>query len=622
MGNLIWHKVYNIQGHDQVGKIVATSDGGYLLAGFINNRALYLALRIDSLGNVLWTKTYGLQTSFASDAVQLPDGGFLLTGSSFVTSLNSHINVTRIDSVGNLVWSKKWDNTGNEGGRRMLKLNNNSFLISGYTNSPGWSTGGQGGFLLKIDQNGNTQRFITIDGPGEDFPYALRQKGPNEVLYGGYTNSPDTSNFDVWLMSLDTNLNLNWYRVYGDNDREVIQNIHTTPDGIRMTGVTESYGVPIRSSYFIQTDSIGQSGCFDTLFTPIVQTDSFTTGSVPFSTTSPVITGTTPVLLDSSLSPTQFIPCQTCVMNADFQPVAPSVCEGSTVNFTNTSTDAVGYEWWVDTVLVSTQTDFTYIATLPGSYQITLVAIAGSCSDTSNTTIIVNALPLINYSGLPQQMCTLATLVILSGTPSGGVFAGPGVFGNSFSPFLAGPGLASITYTYTDSAGCAATDTQTVLVNPSPTVSFTGLPTEMCENDTPVTLTGSPAGGTFAGGGITGNTFDPALAGSGIQVIGYTYSDSNNCAASDSQLVVINPLPTVSFSGLPPVICEDAAPVVLTGSPSGGAFTGSGVSGNTFSPGVSGPGTFEIQYSYADSNSCSASDTQTVTPARRVIHRL
>lgn len=40
------------------------------------------------------------------------------------------------------------------------------------------------------------------------------------------------------------------------------------------------------------------------------------------------------------------------------------------------------------------------------------------------------------------------------------------------------------------------------------------------------------------------------------------------------------------------------------GSPAGGSYSGTGVSGGMFDPGVSGVGTFEITYSYSDGNGC------------------
>src|SRR5213075_2429491 len=100
---------------------------------------------------------------------------------------------------------------------------------------------------------------------------------------------------------------------------------------------------------------------------------------------------------------------------------------------------------------------------------------------------------------------------------------------------------------------------QNVTVNPLPTVSFSGLAASYCINATAATLTGSPAGGTFSGTGVVGNTFDPAVAGvGGPYTITYTYTNGNGCTNSSSQTVTVNSLPIVSFGGLAASYCINA----------------------------------------------------------------
>src|SRR4029077_6822663 len=97
--------------------------------------------------------------------------------------------------------------------------------------------------------------------------------------------------------------------------------------------------------------------------------------------------------------------------------------------------------------------------------------------------------------------------------------------------------------------------------------------------------------------GVSGNTFNPSASGAGTFVITYSYTDANGCSASDSTSVTVNPLPVVSISPVASM-CINASVVTLTGSPVGGTFSGTGVSGNTFNPSASGAGTFVISYSY------------------------
>ena len=53
-----------------------------------------------------------------------------------------------------------------------------------------------------------------------------------------------------------------------------------------------------------------------------------------------------------------------------------------------------------------------------------------------------------------------------------------------------------------------------------------------------------------------------------------------------------------------PELSATGAAITLVGNPSGGTFTGTGVSGNMFDPTASGAGTFDIIYFYTDSTGC------------------
>lgn len=80
-----------------------------------------------------------------------------------------------------------------------------------------------------------------------------------------------------------------------------------------------------------------------------------------------------------------------------------------------------------------------------------------------------------------------------------------------------------------------------------------------CKYDNGITLTGQPAGGTFSGPGVTGNTFSPAtlLPGS-INMITYTATDGIGCTTTFSRPIRILRAPMVSDT----VACPGTAPVL------------------------------------------------------------
>ena len=83
--------------------------------------------------------------------------------------------------------------------------------------------------------------------------------------------------------------------------------------------------------------------------------------------------------------------------------------------------------------------------------------------------------------------------------------------------------------------------TVTAVVDPAPNVSISGLASNYLDTDPVVTMTGSPAGGTFSGPGVSGSTFNPGVAGTGTHTITYTYTDGNGCSGQTDIIVTVDP---------------------------------------------------------------------------------
>jgi hypothetical protein len=103
----------------------------------------------------------------------------------------------------------------------------------------------------------------------------------------------------------------------------------------------------------------------------------------------------------------------------------------------------------------------------------------------------------------------------------------------------------TVTTAYTvyglDANGCTDTDTLIVVVNQPPVVTVT-LPLDtVCLNGGSITLSGeSPVGGTWSGTGVSGNSFDPMVAGLGTVVIVYDYTDTNGCFGSTTDSIWVD----------------------------------------------------------------------------------
>ncbi|MGB0522099.1 MAG: PKD domain-containing protein [Flammeovirgaceae bacterium] len=305
------------------------------------------------------------------------------------------------------------------------------------------------------------------------------------------------------------------------------------------------------------------------------------------------------------------------------------------------------------------------------------------CTNSKTITLTVNPLPVVNFSGLADEYCYDGETITLAGSPLGvtGSFAGNGIqidFQNgtaTYSPSKAAQLLGAlnptdfavtdtVTYTFTDDNGCTNSFSDTVVINPLPSVSITGFENEYCYDAVADSLFGAPAviagtSGIFSGNGITDSP-DGLLAenGDGIALflpelaatqagapsatsqvtnhqITYTYTDVKGCSNAETVILRVNPLPSVTIVPVTLTYCYDAAPFQLTANPKdttgvrSAVFSGRGVTdflnGNAeFNPAnaameagitepTSGNSDHTITYTYTDVNRCVNSDSITLT---------
>ena len=94
-----------------------------------------------------------------------------------------------------------------------------------------------------------------------------------------------------------------------------------------------------------------------------------------------------------------------------------------------------------------------------------------------------------------------------------------------------------------------------------------------------------------------------------------TVTDAYGCTTIDTAIVNVNALPAVNVSVAKDSVCVNWTADTLTGTPTGGTYSGAGVTGNNFNPATAGIGTHLITYTYTDGNGCSNSDTIKVVVA-------
>lgn len=163
----------------------------------------------------------------------------------------------------------------------------------------------------------------------------------------------------------------------------------------------------------------------------------------------------------------------------------------------------------------------------------------------------------------------------------------------------------------------------TVTISTPPSIVTDPVSSVICQNDT-VTFSVTYSGTTpftfqwqFDGSNIQGATANPFVIYSAdtSDAGQYRCEVSNSCGTvySESAVLTVNPLPQVNFTGLDSNYCNNSAEDTLSGVPTGGIFTGNGISGNIFNP-TSLSGYQPITYTFTDLNGC----TNQITIATQV----
>lgn len=139
-----------------------------------------------------------------------------------------------------------------------------------------------------------------------------------------------------------------------------------------------------------------------------------------------------------------------------------STCQGNCANISvafKGGTPQYTYSWstgaTTDSITVCPVADSNYTLTITDS---------NGCMSMGKVKVKVNPLPTAMMSITKDTTCVSWTMDSLMGSPVGGTFTGAGVTGTNFNPSAAGIGVHTITYTYTDSAGCSASDSTWVIV--------------------------------------------------------------------------------------------------------------------------------------------------------------
>ncbi len=231
MGQFMWHKTFGGFNQD-VGKSIALlPDGGFVITGYSSSYGAggydVITIRTDKFGNQLWLKSFGgLDWDFGNDVIIGPDGNIVVCGSTYSYGFGSKDGlVIKYDLNGNLLWHKQFGGTLDDELNAIIKTNDNMLATCGQTKSFGEPNGDS--YFVKLDLNGDTIFTKKFGGSGIDYFSDLLQKADltYEICGAKTTTSSSTTSHILCMNGLGAAFKeVNYYYTVNTNNENFYAN--------------------------------------------------------------------------------------------------------------------------------------------------------------------------------------------------------------------------------------------------------------------------------------------------------------------------------------------------------------------------------------------------------------
>ncbi len=172
---VLWTQIYGEMWNDEFGYCVQqTSDGGYIIVGKTFGPDVWL-IKTDTLGDTLWTRTFGSGYNIGYSVQQTRDGGYIIAGSTYsLATADDDVYLIKIDASGSERWSQTFSGDLDDRGYSVQQTNDGGYIVAGYTESYG--AGYSDVWLIRLAAN---PTGITESDLPQPITYSLLPAYPN-----------------------------------------------------------------------------------------------------------------------------------------------------------------------------------------------------------------------------------------------------------------------------------------------------------------------------------------------------------------------------------------------------------------------------------------------------------
>lgn len=266
-GELEWQRCIGGTYLDGGSDIRQTPDGGYIVMGHSASVECEIAgvkgstdlwvVKLSPKGNMEWQKHYGTTgTDYGSTIDYTSDGGYILSGyvDPSGTSIEFGFYVVKIDAAGNQIWEKSLGGTRNDQALGARGTPDGGCIVVGFTQSTDGDVtcnhGKNDGWIIKLGNTGNVQWKKCLGGSQDDLLWAVELSDDGGYVVAGQTSSddgdvsgkhsPGIPSSDFWVVKLNNAGIIQWQKCYGGDYNEIAKAIHRAPDNGFVIGGTST----------------------------------------------------------------------------------------------------------------------------------------------------------------------------------------------------------------------------------------------------------------------------------------------------------------------------------------------------------------------------------------------
>ncbi len=292
-GNLEWENSYGGTKSEQGWGICETHDGNFVFVGYSHSNdgdvtshhgtyetSDYWIVKIDTLGNIIWQKSYGSTDDDYAHGVRelfngdLVVGGVAEWGNGDVVGFHGGIGiqdgwVVTLDSVGDLKWSKAYGGYSYDVIWDITQAADSTIHCIGQTQSFDGDIADHKGtpadyfkddcLYLRLDTLGNLLLEKCFGGTGGDAGYVIIQTIDNGEILACCASSTDLdvfghhgdeSLYDYWIVKLDSDAEIEWSISTGGNaSDECFSLLQSQDSGFVAVGFTNSIDGDVLDHY-------------------------------------------------------------------------------------------------------------------------------------------------------------------------------------------------------------------------------------------------------------------------------------------------------------------------------------------------------------------------------------